>query len=94
MKFRLLCLTAIMSGLLFGTWAPASASAEDAAHPGRAAEQAALRALEKRRQQMIKRCEEAHGSDIDCVREVDTELRAEALPSGAWLIRLEPERDR
>src|SRR5438045_3157656 len=94
MRLRELCLAAVMSGLLLGALAPASASTDDAAPAATTAEQATIRALEKRRQHMIERCEEAHGSETDCEREVDTELRAEALPSGAWLIRLGPERTR
>jgi hypothetical protein len=55
-------------------------------------EQAAARALAERRQKMIDDCEQNHGSEIDCVREVDTELRAEALQSGARVIHLRPAR--
>ena len=51
-------------------------------------EQAATRAQAERRQQMIDECEENHGSDIDCERETDTELRAEGLQSGARVIHL------
>ena len=94
MRLRKLYLAAAMSSLLLGAMAPVSAATDDAAPTASATEQAAVRALQKRRQQMIERCEEAHGSEIDCQREVDTELRAEALPSGAWLIRLEPDRGR
>jgi hypothetical protein len=43
-------------------------------------EQAAARALAERRQRMIEECIENHGSEIDCERETDTELRAEGLP--------------
>ena len=35
------------------------------------------RALAERRQRMIDRCVANHGYEEDCVREVDTELRAE-----------------
>ena len=44
-----------------------------------AARQAAdERALAERRQRMIDECVANHGYEEDCVREVDTELRAEA----------------
>ena len=36
------------------------------------------RALAERRQRMIDECVANHGYEEDCVREVDTELRAEA----------------
>jgi hypothetical protein len=39
---------------------------------------------------MIEHCEDEHG--IDCEREVDTELRAEALQSGGRVIHLRPAR--
>jgi hypothetical protein len=57
---------------------------------GEREEQAAARALAERRQQMIDDCEQNHGTE--CAREVDTELRAEALQSGARVIRLRPAR--
>jgi hypothetical protein len=41
---------------------------------------------------MIDDCEQNFGSEIDCTREVDTELRAEALQSGAGVIHLRPAR--
>jgi hypothetical protein len=53
-------------------------------------EQAASRALAERRQRMIDECEQNHGSEIDCERETDTELRAEALPWRSRVIRLGP----
>jgi hypothetical protein len=53
---------------------------------------AADRALAERRQQMIDECQQNHGSEIDCKREADTELRAEGLQSGARVIRLRPAR--
>ena len=53
-------------------------------------EQAAARALAERRQKMIDDCEQNFGTD--CEREVDTELRAEGLQSGARVIRLRPGR--
>ena len=56
------------------------------------AEQAAARALAERRQKMIDDCEQNFGSEADCTREVDTELRAEALQSGGRVIHLRPAR--
>jgi len=53
-------------------------------------EQAAGRALAERRQEMIADCEENHGSEVDCKREVDTELRAEGLPGDIRVIHLRP----
>ena len=50
------------------------------------------RALAERRQAMIDDCEQNHGSEIDCVRETDTELRAEGLRVGARVIHLRPAR--
>jgi hypothetical protein len=47
----------------------------------------AARALAERRQEMIDDCEQNHGSEIDCKRETDTELRAERLP---WRTRVAP----
>jgi len=58
--------------------------------PEERAEQAATRALAERRQKMIEHCEDEHG--IDCEREVDTELRAEALQWGARVIHVRPAR--
>ena len=55
-------------------------------------EQAAARALAERRQKMIEDCEQNFGSEADCTREVDTELRAEALQSGGRVIHLRPAR--
>jgi len=55
-------------------------------------EQAAGRALAERRQRMIDQCEQNHGSEIDCQREVDTELRAEGLQSRTGVIHLRPAR--
>jgi hypothetical protein len=55
-------------------------------------EPAAARALAERRQKMIDDCEQNFGSEMDCTREVDTELRAEALQSGARVIHLRPAR--
>jgi hypothetical protein len=55
-------------------------------------EQAAARTLAERRQKMIDDCEQNFGNEIDCTREVDTELRAERLQSGARVIHLRPAR--
>jgi hypothetical protein len=55
-------------------------------------EQAAARAFAERRQKMIDECQENHGSEIDCERETDTELRAEGLPWRSRVIRLGPVR--
>jgi len=41
-------------------------------------EQAAARAFDERRQKMVEDCEDNHGYEIDCKREADTEMRAEA----------------
>src|SRR5258705_11900041 len=46
-------------------------------------EQAAARALAERRQKMIDDCEQNFGTESDCEREVDVELRAEGLLQGA-----------
>lgn len=54
--------------------------------PATAEAQAAARALAERRQAMIDDCEQNDG--VDCGREVDTELRAEALQSGRRVIHL------
>jgi hypothetical protein len=55
---------------------PAPAAAEVvAADQQRAAVEA--RALAERRSRMIDRCVANHGYEEDCIREVDTELRAE-----------------
>jgi hypothetical protein len=54
------------------------------------AEQAAARALAERRQRMIDECIEDHGSELDCKRETDTELRAEGLPWRNRVIQASP----
>jgi hypothetical protein len=41
---------------------------------------------------MIDDCEQNFGSEADCTRETDTELRAEALQSGGRVIHLRPAR--
>ena len=92
MSIKKICLAAVMSGLLLGALAPASAATDNAAPGATRSDHAAVRALSERRQKMIERCAREHG--VDCEREVDTELRAESLPSGSWLIRLEPGRAR
>jgi hypothetical protein len=53
------------------------------------AQQTPERALAERRQRMIDECEANHGSEVDCKREVDTELRAEGLQTGARVIHLD-----
>jgi hypothetical protein len=68
------------------TASAASPSAADAERERQADE----RALAERRQRMIDDCEQNHGSEIDCTRETDTELRAEGLQSGARVIHLRP----
>jgi len=55
-------------------------------------EEQAARDLDERRQKMIDDCEQNFGSEEDCTREVDTELRAEALQSGGRVIHLRPAR--
>jgi hypothetical protein len=69
-----------------------AAQAQQLYEPPAMEEQAAARALAERRQKMIDDCEQNFGSEIDCTREVDTELRAEALQSGAGVIHLRPAR--
>jgi hypothetical protein len=54
--------------------------------------QADERALAERRQRMIDECEQNHGTEKDCERETDTELRAEGLQWGAHVIHLRPAR--
>jgi len=48
----------------------------------------AERALADRREQMIDECEQNHGSEVDCKRETDTELRAEGLLSRGLVVHL------
>jgi hypothetical protein len=69
-----------------------TAQAQQTYEPRATEEQAAARALAERRQKMIAECERNFGSEIDCIREVDTELRAEALQSGGRVIHLRPAR--
>ena len=70
------------------------AQAEAMAGPSVSAEgrdaRADERALAKRRQKMIDECEQNHGSEIDCTRETDTELRAEGLRWGGYIVHLRP----
>ena len=68
------------------------ARAQQLDEPPATEEQAAARALAERRQKMIDDCEQNFGSEADCTREVDTELRAEALQSGGRVIHLRPAR--
>ena len=53
-------------------------------------DQLAAQALAERRQDMIHECMDNHGSEIDCTRETDTELRAEGLPWRNRVIRAGP----
>jgi hypothetical protein len=69
-----------------------AARAQQLDQPPATEEQAAARALAERRQKMIDDCEQNFGSEIDCTREVDTELRAEGLQAGARVIHLRPAR--
>ena len=69
-----------------------TAQAQQLYEPPATEEQAAARALAERRQKMIDDCQQNFGSEIDCTREVDTELRAEALQSGGRVIHLRPAR--
>jgi hypothetical protein len=48
------------------------------------------RAVADRRQKMIDECQQNHGSEVDCERETDTELRAEGMRLGAHVIHLRP----
>ena len=64
--------------------------AEQMAADAEAREATQARALAERRQRMIDECEANHGEEEDCVREVDTELRAEAMQTGARVIHLRP----
>jgi hypothetical protein len=50
------------------------------------------RGLADRRQKMIEECQQNHGSEVDCERETDTELRAEGMRVGARVIHLRPAR--
>jgi len=69
-----------------------AARAQQLDEPPATEEQAAARALAERRQKMIDDCEQNFGSEEDCTREMDTELRAEALQSGGRVIHLRPAR--
>jgi hypothetical protein len=52
--------------------------------------QLAERALAERRQEMIDDCLRNHGTQKDCERETDTELRAEGLLRAGRVIHLRP----
>jgi hypothetical protein len=71
--------------------APAASAAARRDERGEAP-RGADRALAEHRQRRIDECEQNHGSEIDCAREVDTEIGAERLQSGARVIRLKPAR--
>jgi hypothetical protein len=81
---RMLCAPLLLCAV-FG-----AARAQQLYEPPATEEQAAARALAERRQKMIEECQQNFGSEIDCTREVDTELRAEALQSGGRVIHLRP----
>jgi hypothetical protein len=99
---RSITIAALLLGTAFGTAQaqqayspPATAAAADPAtfpQDLQREDQAASRALAERRQRMIDDCEQNHGSEIDCQREVDTELRAEGLQSRTGVIHLRPAR--
>ena len=88
----------LLLGAVFGTAgaqetesAPASAVTPDPVFvlpDGQGEEQAADRTPAERRQEMIADCEDKHGSEVDCRREADTELRAEGLQRGSGVIHL------
>jgi hypothetical protein len=80
-------LAALLLCAVFG-----AAQAQQLYEPPATEEQAAARARAERRQKMIDDCEQNFGSEMDCTREVDTELRAEELQSGARVIHLRPAR--
>lgn len=87
MKTLLLaCVIGAAASAAYAQEAPTS-PAPSAGHEHAAQE---ARALVERRQRMIDDCVENHGYEDDCVREVDTELRAEAMQTGARVIRLRP----
>jgi hypothetical protein len=87
MKSAYLAIALLALSACFG-----AARAQQLDQPPATEEQAAARALAERRQKMIDDCEQNFGSEIDCTREVDTELRAEGLQAGARVIHLRPAR--
>ena len=87
MKLAYLAIPLLALSACFG-----AARAQQLDQPLATEEQAAARALAERRQKMIDDCEQNFGSEEDCTREVDTELRAEALQSGGRVIHLRPAR--
>ena len=87
MKSAYLAIALLALSACFG-----AARAQQLDEPPATEEQAAARALAERRQKMIDDCEQNFGSENDCTREVDTELRAEALQSGGRVIHLRPAR--
>jgi len=87
MKSAYLAIALLALSACFGV-----AQAQQLDEPPATEEQVAARALAERRQKMIDDCEQNFGSEEDCTREVDTELRAEALQSGGRVIHLRPAR--
>ena len=88
------CLAAALSGAVRAQEFDAPPAAMDAPFLS-AAERDRLedeRVLAERRQKMIDDCEQSHGSEMDCERETDTELRAEGLRWGARVVHLRPAR--
>ncbi len=88
---------ALIATLLFGAFIGAVRAQEQftpAGIPGTSLpdpqRQAQESALAERRQTMIDECEQNHGTEIDCVRETETELRAEGLQRGGLVIHLRP----
>ena len=100
MKFAataLLLLAAVGAARAEQPYGPPATATADAAVPISISEEAreeeaAARALAERRRKMIEDCEQNFGSEIDCTRETDTELRAEGLQSGVRVIHLRPAR--
>ena len=66
------------------------AEAHELAAAAQAREDASARELAERRSRMIDECLANHGYEDDCAREVEIELRAEAMQSGGRVIRLRP----
>ncbi len=83
---------ALIASLLLCAFVGAARAQEPSVPNTEDAKREEERALAERRQAMIDDCEQNHGSEIDCVRETDTELRAEGLRVGARVIHLRPAR--
>jgi hypothetical protein len=71
-------------GIIASTTAADSTADAEAVHPGAQQNEAAGRAFAERRHKMIEDCEQNNG--VDCEREVDTELGAEAIQRGGHVI--------